>query len=240
MDAAIFLLQEIGHTRKYNGTAFATVVNRMNELSSDKWAFYRNGMQNALVYNTDKVEVIEAPKHWPDSDDANYPHGGSRPPVTLVFKAVGGSHSFRVIGIHIHPHNKQTKIDQAQWLNDKTQVLLNDLGETHNIILCGDYNPGKDHQAGPLKVFEDGEILFNVPKQNGPGTGWEKRWECDFFSATSSAMTKIDGGTCYVNMPEEFKETYLDFEETYSDHFPVFIDISTDMAPSKGLKGVMP
>ena len=238
MDGDVFVLQEIGHNRKPNGIASATeVVNRMNELSSDKWAFYRDGMQNALVYNTNKLETVEAPKHWPDSGDTKYPHCGSRPPVTMVFKAVGGSYSFRVIGIHIYPYDYQTKTNQAKWLNNKVQVLLNDPGETHNIILCGDYNPGKDHQVGPLKVLADGGILFNVPKKNGPGTGWAKKFECDFFSVTSSAMAKIKGGTCYINEPEEFKETYFEFEETYSDHFPVFIDISTGTAPSKGLKG---
>jgi len=241
MDGDVFVLQEIGHNRKPNGIASATeVVNRMNELSSDKWTFYRNGMQNALVYNTDKLEIVEAPKHWPDSGDTKYPHCGSRPPVTMVFKAVGGSYSFRVIGVHIYPYDYQTKTNQAKWLNNKVQVLLNDPRETRNIILCGDYNPGKDHQVGPLKVLADGGILFNVPKKNGPGTGWAKKFECDFFSATSSAMAKIKGGTCYVNEPEEFEETYLKFEETYSDHFPVFIDVSTGTAPSKGTKGVMP
>jgi endonuclease/exonuclease/phosphatase family metal-dependent hydrolase len=230
MNAAVFLLQEIGHTGKFNGIAFATVVNRMNELSSDKWTFYRNGMQNALVYNTNKLEIIEAPKHWPDSGDANYPQSSSRPPVTAVFKAVGGTLSFRVIGIHADPYDEQARITQAQWLNNKIQDLLNDSGETHNIILCGDYNTGGDHQDGLLQVFDDGKIVFNVPKENGPGTGWNKREESDYFSATSSGMAKIKGGTCYVNEPEEFKETYLEFEETYSDHFPVFIDISTDTA----------
>jgi len=221
MGGDVFVLQEIGYDN-----AFATVVNRMNELSSDNWMSYRNGRDNAIVYNTDKLEIIEAPKHWPDPGDAAYPYCGSRPPVTMVFKAVGGGYSFRVIGIHIYPYDLQIKTDQAIWLNNKVQVLLNDPEETHNIILCGDYNPGEDHQVGPLKVFEDGEILFNVPKENGPGTGWDKRFECDFFSVTSSSMAKIKGGTCYVNEPEEFGETYLEFEETYSDHFPVFIDVT--------------
>lgn len=179
------------------------------------------------MYNTDKLEIIEAPKHWPDLGDAPYPSVGSRPPVTVVFKAVGGSYSFRAIGIHIEPYDALVKVAQAQWLNDKIQVLLNDPGETHNIILCGDYNPGVDHQAGVLKVFDDGGIIFDVPKENGPVTAWgDTGKESDFFTVTLSCMEKIKGGTCYVNDPEEFGETYVEFEETYSDHYPVFIDVA--------------
>ena len=73
-------------------------------------------------------------------------------------------------------------------------------------------------------MFVDNKIIFNVPKENGPGTGWEMRKESDYFSATSCAMGKIKSGTCFVHEPEVFNETYVKFEETYSDHFPVSIN----------------
>ena len=113
MDAVIFLLQEIK-----SDNAFSTVVSQMNELSSDNWVSYRNNKQNALVYNASKLEIIEAPNHWTKSD---YPHHStsSRPPGTVVFKAIGSISPIRVIGIHIDPYHEQTKIAQANWLNEK-------------------------------------------------------------------------------------------------------------------------
>lgn len=43
------------------------------------------------------------------------------------------------------------------------------------------------------------------------------------FLETSSAMAKISGGTCYIIEPEVYGESFLEFEATYSDHFPVFV-----------------
>ncbi len=217
MGAVIFVLQEIE-----GDSAFATVVDQMNELSDDTWLPYRNGQHNALVYNASQLEVIESPKHWPDPD---YPQSSFRPPVTAVFAALGSSLSFRVIGIHAHPKDEQIRMAQAQWLNDKMQSLADNSSETRNIIMCGDYNTGGHPLDGLLQVLDDRRILLNVPKKNGPGTGWEKREESDYFSATSSSIAKIRDGTCYVNEPETFDETYLTFDETYSDHFPVFVDV---------------
>jgi endonuclease/exonuclease/phosphatase family metal-dependent hydrolase len=218
MDAAVFLLQEIE-----SDNAFATVVDHMNELSDDTWRSYRSDKHNALVYNASQLEVIDAPRHWLDSD---YPQSSFRPPVTAAFGVVGHSISFRVIGIHAHYKDEQVRRVQAQWLSDKMQSLVEDSNETDNIILCGDYNTGGDPSDGLLHVLDSGGVASNVPKENGPGTGWAKREESDYFSATPSSAAIIRGGTCHVNEPEEFDETYVTFEETYSDHSPVVIDIN--------------
>ena len=219
MNAEIFILQEIDDDH-----AFATIVNQMNELSENNWISFRNGKQNAIVFNATKVEIVETPNHWSSPGTANYPNANTRPPVTLVFKSIEGNRSFRVIGIHAHPNIEQIRIAQAKWLQEKITGLLNDHKETRHIILCGDYNTGGHLQDGLLQVLREVKTLFNVPKENGPGTGWEKREESDYFSATSSAMAKIKSGTCYVFEPEKFNESFMKFEETYSDHFPVFVD----------------
>jgi len=41
---------------------------------------------------------------------------------------------------------------------------------------------------------------------------------------TLSAVAIIGGGPCSILEPEIFHESFETFEETYRDHFPVFID----------------
>lgn len=92
MKAQIFLLQEID-----TDSAFTTIVNHMNEISEDNWISYRNGKQNAVVYNDSKLEMVKSPEHWSSLGNLNYPNANTRAPVTLVFKTDNGNHTFRVI-----------------------------------------------------------------------------------------------------------------------------------------------
>jgi hypothetical protein len=153
-------------------------------------------------------------------------------PVSGVFRPVRMyAEPFRVIGIHCHWNDVNMRIAEGTWLRTKIAEFLADPDEPNDIILLGDLNgaPG----TPPHPQLQEGNILHLLPKENGNITHVNGTAQIDHCYVTQDANDKLPKQSAFVIRPEYYGETSLQFDETYSDHYPVFIDLKpyahTDM-----------
>ena len=101
--------------------------------------------QNALLYDTSKVDLLSAAfvRTNPNTDFAPslYPTWTYRCPVTGVFCPKGRSNEpFRIIGIHGHYSDSKARKAEGYWLSSYVAHLLANSNETGRVILLGDFN----------------------------------------------------------------------------------------------------
>lgn len=213
--AAVIALQEMNEI-----SALTDLRNRMG----DPWAvLIQFGQQNALLYDTSKVDISDGAFIFINGGVV-YPHeAGYRRPVTAIFSPVGDpSVKFRVIGIHGSWQNSTFREDQGFWLSDYVHDLLADQNEPRAIILLGDYNgaiPNPPHNG----IISDGD-LSDVPKRNGDETTIYADLKLDFIYATQEAKDQLTDPTSFVIRPEYYGETGTEFKAAHSDHLPLFVD----------------
>jgi endonuclease/exonuclease/phosphatase family metal-dependent hydrolase len=225
-DAAIFALQEI-----YVGSVLDTVRSHMGP----SWKAYYGGVEYAFLYDETKVELLSAEviirlsnppfTVYPRSDFKNV-----RVPITGVFRPVGGAGPFRVIVDHFTgvPYISE----EGTWVRLKIIEYLEDVYETDEIFLMGDYNgsPG----TAPCNELHEGDILSTLPKENGNNTSAIGNFPIDWFDVTKAAKERVPKQSTFVIRPQYYGETDAEFEATYSDHFPVFADIKISFSTQNG------
>jgi hypothetical protein len=188
--------------------------------------------QNAILYDASKVDMVSAEfvYRFPGSDPTYYPEWPYRSPVTGVFSPIGYSdQQFRIIGIHAHFNNVTQRDIEGYWLSDYVDTLLANPNETDRITVLGDFNGALG--AAPHPGLLSGGKLANVQKRNGELTTVYPDLKLDYIYATQPLMAQLTDPTSFVIRPEHYGETPAQFEETYSDHLPVFIDYRVVPAP---------
>jgi parallel beta-helix repeat protein len=213
-DAAVLALQE---------RADVSTAEYIRSQLGPSWKIYPySDNWNALLYDENKVEMLSvellntlnSPPYTP------YPSGRPRP-VSGVFRPAGtqGTEQFRVIGVHCYGVQIPA---EGEWLRAKVVDFLNDPREPNDIILLGDLNgtPGNP----PHPQLQYGGHLHLLPKENGDSTHVNGNG-IDHFYVTADAKEKIPKESTYVIRPEHYGETPYEFRETYSDHYPIFIDM---------------
>lgn len=224
-DAAVFALQEIAEP-----DTFEYVRSRMGP----QWATFRLASQNALLYDTSKVEgfSFERLDALAQPPYTAYPQGTGRRPVTGVFRSLAGTgETFRVISVHCHPFEEyeSTRAEEGRWLGAKVLEYLGTPGETPSIFIVGDYNGTVPHP--PHCELVDGSGLYRLRKENGEST-LPLHWTgIDHVALTRDAWLQLPIRTAFVIRPEHYGETGTEFEATYSDHLPVFVELGR-LAPA--------
>lgn len=232
-EASVIVLQEINDM-----TALHGLLDLMNsEAGSDRWQifppFSDTFQQNALVYNADKVGLSLAeyvpitPSGSPYPAEADY-----RAPTTGIFTStVDPETSFRIIGIHGSWQNSEIRSRQGLWLASYIAELTRD-SEAQPLILVGDMNGKSISGHAPHDGIVSTGIMSNVPKRNGEATTLKGNG-IDTFYANRFAMSKLLQPSAFVIRNDFYGETPEQFRETYSDHFPVFIDYYGSEAAAK-------
>jgi hypothetical protein len=231
-DASVIALQEVDEL-----SALYDLRDRMG----GPWSVYGGSVdlfgysfpqQNALLYDASKVDLVSAGYVYrnPGSDPDFYPEWPYRSPVTGVFSPIGHSEQeFRIIGIHAHFNNVGLRDTEGYWLSDYVDTLLADPSETDHIVLLGDFNGMEG--APPHNGLLSGGNLVNVQKRNGELTTVYPDLKLDYIYATEPLIAQLTDPTAFVIRPEHYGETPVQFEDTYSDHLPVFIDYRVIPAP---------
>jgi endonuclease/exonuclease/phosphatase family metal-dependent hydrolase len=223
-DAAVLALQEI-----YDGSVLEYIRSQMGA----SWQIYHTWGENALLYDTNKVEMLslEMLTNLNNPPYTAYPWTWATP-VSGIFRPVRMyAEPFRVIGLHCHWNDVDIRTAEGIWLRTKIAEFLADPDEPNDIILLGDLNgaPG----TPPHPQLQEGNILYLLPKENGDITHVNDRSQIDHCYVTQDANDKLPKHSAFVIRPEYYGETPLQFDETYSDHYPVFIDLKpsahTDM-----------
>ena len=216
-DAAVLALQEI--------MLLSVLENICSQLGAS-WRIYRPSTLNALLYDESKVEMLSVEKLERLDNPPYTPYPG-RKPVSAVFRPVGTyADPFRVIGVHCNSTDANIRNSEAIWLRTKTIELLGNPDETNDIVLLGDFNshPG----STPHLSLEKGNILDLLPKENWRMNSTGFGGEIDHCFVTQGAKHRLSKETTFVIRPEHYGETWGQFRETYSDHFPIFIDLEPE------------
>jgi len=180
---------------------------------------------NALLYDTAKVEMLSAEimLRLSEPEQTKYPGVDFRSPVGGVFCPVGRrSEIFRVISIHCHWEDSLVRNKEGVWLRTKVQELLGTKAEGNNIILLGDFN-GEPTGPPHLSLQQEGRLSL-LAKENGTVT-CTRGINIDHIYITNSLKPRLRKCSSYVIRPEHFGETQEQFKATYSDHFPVYVDV---------------
>jgi len=232
-DAAVMALQEI---------ADQSVLEYIRGRMGANWRIFfpEGGHETTLMYDTNKVELLQG-EMWDDLRNAPYADGPHcfqpSPAVTGVFRSVHGTNPqpFRVICVAIRwgwtTPEDDIKKNEGRALRRKIVELLNTPGEPREIFLIGDMNGDPDNidtsMWGPHPTLAEGYTLLRLPKENGNGTTvvppvWEMG--IDHCYVTHEAKDFLAKPSAFVIREEYYGEDWQQFEETYSDHNPIFTD----------------
>jgi len=218
-DASVLLVQEIFDD---------SLLEQIRSYLGPSWEMYYSGMENALLYDESKVELLssEILVSLQNPPYTLYPGRDFSKPVSGVFRPVRMyAEPFRVIGIHCYHADAGVRTAEGNWLRARIIELLDTPGESRDIILMGDHNgsPG----SPPHPALQQGNILHLLPKQNGDVTDVSGR-QIDHCYVTQSAKGKIPSQSTFVIRPEHYGETNDQFRATYSDHYPIYVDFRPD------------
>jgi len=218
-DASVLALQEI-----YDGSVLEYIRSRMGS----SWKIYYAGYENALLYDQNKVELLSAEMlhNLNNPPYTSYPWAWGTP-VSGVFRPVRMyAEPFRVIGIHCHWADADIRAAEGTWLRTKIIEFLEDPQGPNEIFLLGDLNgePG----TPPHPQLQEGNILNLLPKENGNSTHI-RGGQIDHCYVTQAGKDRLPKQSAFVIRPEYYGQTPAQFRETYSDHYPIFIDFKPDV-----------
>ena len=243
-DAAVVAVQEITFESPSvlprERPALDTVANALD------WQTAIGDWNNGFIYDPSKVELLERstleqlsyPPYSTFYDDfPNWqtdfgPRGApfsveNSLPELAVFRAVDGrSQPFCVISTHFYfgSANAFMRSYEGAALKLYIDERYADLTFTPAIYLVGDFNARPD--AGPPHDELQTEYPLNyVAKENTTNTtAVGNGAELDHVYATDDAYWTISTGLAFVVRPSHYGETSAEFEATFSDHTPVFVD----------------
>jgi hypothetical protein len=117
------------------------------------------------------------------------------------------------------------RASEGSWLSTRVLELLTTPGEPQDIIVVGDLNgqPG----SPPHPTLQQGRVLFLLPKENGDITTTNSR-KVDHCYVSPAAQDKLLKQSTFVFRPEHYRETTSYFRDTYSDHYPVLVELVPD------------
>ncbi|TDJ31631.1 MAG: hypothetical protein E2O56_06740 [Gammaproteobacteria bacterium] len=242
-NAAVIAVQEITSTgNPPRRPALDAVLERMGA----DWQAVITGI-NGFIYDTTRVELLSAqalaqlqsppyssfytdfPNWQQDFGNSGAPFSnGSNLSETAVFRELSSAVSFRVISNHFH--FGQTfgfiRAYEGEAVRIYVEELLSEKAEADLIFVVGDFNAQPGSSPHPELAVND--TLSRVPKANSNNTGILNAGEVDLdhVYVTEGAWDAIDGASAFVIRPEDYDETPEAFEATYSDHAPVFVDVS--------------
>ncbi|MFP6583625.1 MAG: endonuclease/exonuclease/phosphatase family protein, partial [Candidatus Hydrogenedentota bacterium] len=243
-DPAVVAIQEITYESAQvlprSRPALDTVVSALG------WQTAIGDWNNGFIYDSTKVELLEYvtleqlryPPYSSFYDDfpnwqtefgpngAPFGHESSLPELA-IFRAVDGkSQPFCLISTHFYfgSSNEFIRAYAGAALKQYIDERYADLTFTPSIYLVGDFN------AHPNSGSPHDELLANTPlnyiaKENTTKTtavGFGA--ELDHIYATNDAYLSISTALAFVIRPSHYGESDAEFEATFSDHTPVFVD----------------
>jgi endonuclease/exonuclease/phosphatase family metal-dependent hydrolase len=220
-DAAILVLQEILRP---------AVLNDIKTALGPSWKVHSSWWQNnAILYDTNKVETLSLEylkyrKQGTKSTKTKWPGPWYRKPISGVFRTLDiKANTFRIIGVHCHWEKTEMRIAEGEWLRSLIIELIKNQHKSNDIVLLGDFNgaPGKP----PHPSLQEGGYLHLLPKENGDTTHVSGKY-LDYVYVSQFLESKLRKKVCFVIRPEHYNENYVQFDNIYSDHFPVFVDVA--------------
>lgn len=182
---------------------------------------------NAQVELLQAAELLQLPR---ELDGMPIFH---RVPVSACFRSRDGGVDFRAITVHFKAGQKaqdeQKRDAEVTLLRGYVQHLLDDAKEDHDIVVLGDFNHSYD--AEPCKLFsEDDTVHYLRPETLAP-TIVHFSTPIDMVATTRSFSEALERS--YAVHGEQGLLDKDQWAKTYSDHFPVTVDVdrSQDQDP---------
>jgi endonuclease/exonuclease/phosphatase family metal-dependent hydrolase len=217
-DAGIIALQEI--------TQLSVLEDIAANLGPTWEVLSTSGQQTAILYDQSKVTLISGGTltTLSASPYTTYPGVSNRKPITGVFEPVGGGDPFRVIGVHCHPSDWSTSQAEGQWLNEELRALLDAADGPEDIFVVGDYN--NSSLSGPMITeLLQGDVV-SLLRRDGGQTMVLSSVVLDYCAVTPGALARVPKASSFAVNCMDYGESPEDFEATYSDHYPIVVDLN--------------
>jgi len=192
--------------------------------------------ETCLLWDTSKVKCLATKAHLKDYRYTN------RPPFSGTFQPTAGGDPFVVISNHAYPGGSdqadQHRVRQGKFYRQLVLAMLADEQYPDDILLVGDFNgtPGNSPHTTiqpPIgsrrSPSQDEPLLHLLAKSNGAGTmaGRGRGADIDHIYVTQTVLRRrLAAATSVVIRPAGYGETAAEFDRTYSDHLPVYVDIA--------------
>jgi endonuclease/exonuclease/phosphatase family metal-dependent hydrolase len=215
-DASLFVLQEI-----YD-------LEVMGEIASyfpDSWRVTNAGKEHVFFYDTNEIELLswETLSHLSKEPYTEYPGKDSSKPMMGMFRWAGiYSEPFCVISIHCKANDKTMQRAEGKWLLARVIELLDSGDVGREITVIGDTNGEPDNV--PSTELVEGGVLYRLDNVNGEETDTRGR-RVDHCYVTEDSHARIKDEKAAVFGPAYYGETRTEFRDTYSDHYPLLVDV---------------
>ncbi|MBN4046747.1 endonuclease/exonuclease/phosphatase family protein [bacterium AH-315-P07] len=243
-DAAIVAIQEItyenGQVLPRSRPALETLVSALG------WQTAIGDWNNGFLYDPTKVELLERvtleqlryPPYSTFYDDfpnwqsefgpngAPFGHESSLPELA-IFRAIDGkSQPFCLISTHFTfgSSNEFIRAYAGAALKQYIDERYADLTFTPSIYLVGDFNARPDTGSPHDELTANTPLNYIAKEYTSATTAVGFGAELDHVYTTNDAYLSISAALAFVIRPSHYGESNAEFEATFSDHTPVFID----------------
>ncbi|MCG8016703.1 MAG: endonuclease/exonuclease/phosphatase family protein [Candidatus Thiodiazotropha sp. 'RUGA'] len=246
----VIALQEIGITHAYGPVSQNAQLDAIVKKLGSSWKYYLppvpydhkpDSLYVGYLWNTEKVKAIAiAPMRVPHLSLAGAALF-SRTPVIGFFEAKDKDeeselNDFVLVNVNLAPgqdndENHLIAMTLIEYRLDDALAAMN-INEEDRIIL-GDFNddPHKVSETGTLKYSPAMyyHMAFKGYMDYVPADFKSTRMDTDLNSivdhllVSQAAQTHLFGNRAFLWLPEDAPESFAEWRETYSNHFPVSV-----------------
>lgn len=199
--------------------------------------FRRTFISVGFIWNRKRIELVqcEEMRDFPSRKDGLPIF--HRKPVNAVFRARSGGLDFRAITVHLKAsrgkQNEAKRRAEATVLHDYILKLYSDPDEDRDIVVIGDFN--HTYNAPAHAAFRAGEVVHYLGKRTTPTIIWfddpidQIAVAAGFREEIVDNSFQVHNGTVDYRNPaltkEQLEAAEKNFQASYSDHFPVTVDL---------------
>jgi endonuclease/exonuclease/phosphatase family metal-dependent hydrolase len=148
-----------------------------------------------------------------------------RQPVVAAFRDRAGGPDFRVVSVHFKagrtPEDFDRRIAEAKGLRGYLEKLVSDTGQDDDIIVLGDFN--HDYSASEADVFREGAFAEFLTGRGRSIIHFDRQID---HAVPLGSFEEVKAGS-FVIHNKDGRSNPNKWRNTYSDHFPVTVDLET-------------
>jgi endonuclease/exonuclease/phosphatase family metal-dependent hydrolase len=146
-----------------------------------------------------------------------------REPVVGAFRDRAGGPDFRVVSVHFKagrtPEDFERRTAEAKALSEYLQKLVSDPAEDNDIIVLGDFN--HDYSSGEADLFTNGAFAKFLTGRGRSIIHFDRQID---HAVPLGTFEEVKESSFTIHNKEGLRDT-AKWRQTYSDHFPVTVDL---------------
>ncbi|MES2589239.1 MAG: endonuclease/exonuclease/phosphatase family protein [Bacteroidota bacterium] len=246
----VICVQEIASSKKESEKSYSDELGKIISNLGTTWKYYlanfegggssENEMQNAFIYNSDKVELkivfeMDVPNYEIDEKKMF-----DRKPLIGYFVPKGENDGFIIVNLHMASGQDNFENHLASMIiveqNLGLQLKKKGIEKEKDIIILGDFNNNPFALNDKGGCCEHSDLMYKYMEEKGyidlvdasfGTTRMNKTLSSiiDHVLISKAAKKHISQSKAQIYKPKDLSETgMLKWRSVYSDHFPIYFD----------------